>query len=93
MARGIVAAADETVVGRTIILASSHETTILELATLINVGAGGVRPVPHPHPQAEVNRYVGDATLAKDLLGWDATVTLVTGVDRTKEWYAARGLS
>ena len=93
VARGIVAAADETVVGRTIILASSHETTILELATLINVGAGGVRSVPHPHPQAEVNRYVGDATLAKDLLGWDATVTLVTGVDRTKEWYAARGLS
>ena len=90
---GIVAASVETVVGRTIILASGHETTILELATLVDGGVGGVRRVPHPHTRAEVKRYVGDATLARDLLGWDTNVDLVTGLDRTKEWFAARGLS
>ncbi len=89
-ARGIVDAAAETAVGRTINLATGRETSILELAALVDAGAGRVRRVEHPHPQAEVDRYLGDASLARALLGWRAEVDLRGGLARTRAWFAAQ---
>ena len=87
-ARGIVDAAAETAVGRTLNLATGRETSIRELAALIDDGAGRIRQVPHPHPQAEVERYVGDATRVGNLLGWRPEVALPEGLARTRAWFA-----
>ena len=89
-ARGIVDAAGEAVVGRTLNLASGAETSIAELAALIAGDPTRVRHVPHPHPEAEVARYIGDAALARAELGWTARVDLVEGLARTRAWFADR---
>ncbi len=87
-ARGIVDAAMESAVGRTLNLASGRETSIAELARLIAGDADRVRQVPHPHPAAEVSRYIGDAALARALLGWAPRVDLSEGLERTRGWFA-----
>ena len=87
-ARGIVDASVETAVGHTLNLASERETSIRELAALIDNGAGHVRRVPHPHPQAEVERYLGNAAQARGLLDWRPRVALPEGLARTRAWFA-----
>ena len=87
-ARGIVDAAKESAVGRTLNLASGAETSIAELARLIAGHPHRVRHVPHPHPEAEVSRYIGDAALARELLGWAPRVDLSEGLERTRAWFA-----
>ena len=73
-ARGIVEAAIEPAVGRTLNLASGAEASIAQLARLIAGDPNRVRHVPHPHPEAEVARYIGDAALAREVLGWTPRV-------------------
>lgn len=87
-ARGIVDASVETAVGHTLNLATGHETSIRELAGLIDEGAGRVRQVPHPHPQAEVERYLGNAARARALLDWRPRVALPQGLARTRAWFS-----
>ncbi len=87
-ARGIVDASVEAAVGQTLNLATGRETSIAELAALIDAGAGRVRQVPHPHPQAEVERYFGNAARAHELLNWRARVALPEGLARTRAWFA-----
>lgn len=87
-ARGIVDASAESAVGHTLNLATGHETSIRELATLIDDGAQRVRHVPHPHPRAEVERYLGNAARARELLDWRPRVTLAEGLPRTRAWFA-----
>ena len=89
-ARGIVDAATESAVGRTLNLASGAETSIAELAALIAGDPRRVRHVPHPHPEAEVARYIGDAALARQALGWTPRVDLAAGLARTRAWFADR---
>ena len=92
-ARGIVDAAAESAVDRTLNLASGRETSIAELAALIAGDPRRVRHVPHPHPEAEVARYIGDAALAREALGWTPRVDLAEGLARTRAWFADRGRS
>jgi UDP-glucose 4-epimerase len=87
-ARGIVDASMETAVGHTLNLATGRETSIRELAALIHADAGRVRQVPHPHPRAEVERYLGNATRARELLEWRPRVALPEGLARTRAWFA-----
>ena len=84
---GIVDASAETAVGRTLNLATERETSIRELAALIDAGAGRVRQIPHPHPRAEVERYVGNAARARELLDWRPHVALPEGLTRTRAWF------
>jgi nucleoside-diphosphate-sugar epimerase len=86
-ARGIVDASVEAAVGYTLNLATGRETSIGELARLIDDGAGRVRHVPHPHPQAEVERYLGRAARARELLGWRPRVALPEGLESTRAWF------
>ena len=87
-ARGIVDASVEAAVGQTLNLATGRETSIAELAALIDAGAGRVRQVPHPHPQAEVERYLGNAAYARELLDWRPRVALPEGLARTRAWFS-----
>ncbi|MCY3912216.1 MAG: GDP-mannose 4,6-dehydratase [Chloroflexi bacterium] len=89
-ARGIVDAAGESAVGRTLNLASGAETSITQLARLIAGDPSRVRHVRHPHPEAEVARYIGDAALARQTLGWTPRVDLAEGLARTRAWFADR---
>ena len=89
-ARGIVDAAAESAVGRTLNLASGSEASIAELARRIAGNPDRVRHVPHPHPEAEVARYIGDAAQARALLGWAPRVDLAEGLERTRAWFADR---
>ena len=87
-ARGIVDAAIEAVVGRVLNLASGAEISIADLASLITGDPKRVRRVPHPHPEAEVARYIGNAALARAELGWEPRVDLADGLARTRAWFA-----
>lgn len=86
-ARGIVAAAVDTGIGRTINLATGLETSIGDLARVIDGGAGNIRHVPHPYGRSEVDRYVGDASVATELLAWSARTPLLEGIARTRQWF------
>ena len=44
-----------------------------------------------PRP-AEVNRLVADATRAKELLGWEAKISLDEGLKAFIQWYNDYGL-
>lgn len=87
-ARGIVDASAESAVGRTLNLATGRETSIHQLARLIDDDAGRVRRVPHPHPRAEVERYLGNAARARELLDWRPRVALPEGLARTRAWFS-----
>jgi UDP-glucose 4-epimerase len=86
-ARGIVAAAVDTGIGRTINLATGLETSIGDLARVIDGGTGNIRCVPHPYDCSEVDRYVGDASVANELLAWSARTPLLEGIARTRQWF------
>lgn len=86
-ARGIVEAAGEPAAGRVINLATGVETSVAELAGLIAADADRIIRVPHPHPNAEVSRYVGDAARARDLIGWSPEVALSDGLRTTQAWF------
>jgi len=90
-ARGIVDAAIEPAVGSVINLATGRETSIDGLARLVSGDSKRVHHVVHPHPEAEVARYVGNSRLALDQLGWEPAVSLVDGLEETRAWMVAYG--
>jgi dTDP-glucose 4,6-dehydratase len=72
-------------------LGSEHEVTVLELAEMVITATGSSSPIvfaPRPEDDPQVRRP--DLRLAKELIGWDATVTPVDGIDRTVAWYRER---
>lgn len=91
-ARGAMRIAEEPVtIGREINLATGHEVSIGDLAnTVISILGGGkeivtdearIRPA-----KSEVMQLLGDATLAKELLGWEPEIDLNQGIEQTIEW-------
>jgi NAD dependent epimerase/dehydratase len=85
------ASAQPAVVGRTIQLGSGHDVSVGEIVELVGELLGRelevetqeqrVRP-----PGSEVRVLVSDPSLARELCGWEATVTLRDGLRRTMEW-------
>ena len=90
----LLAAAVPEAIGQTFNLGSGQEISIGELAQLIArmVGrsitvdseAERVRP-----EKSEVERLLADNTRARTVLGWDPTVSLEVGLQRTIEWVQA----
>jgi NAD dependent epimerase/dehydratase len=89
---GFVAAARvPDAVGETINLASGREISIGDLATLI--GRLLDKPVElQTSPErfrpaaSEVERLIGDASRARELLGWSSSIGLEDGLRRTAAW-------
>ncbi len=87
----VAAAACKEAIGRTINLGSGREISIGALAQLIGQAIGKpiqietdekrIRP-----KESEVERLLGDNTLARTLLQWEPAVTLEDGLARTIEW-------
>jgi len=87
----ITAATAPGVVGRTVQLGTGVEISIEDLAAVvadvtamplrIEVEDSRIRPAA-----SEVERLVADPSLARELLGWSAQVTLRDGLEKTVRW-------
>ena len=85
------AAASPAAVGKTINLGSGRETTIEDLVRMIAELAG--KPVAIEVDEArarpagsEVERLVASSTVARELLGWEPSVSLEEGLQATFAW-------
>ncbi|HWA23858.1 MAG TPA: NAD-dependent epimerase/dehydratase family protein [Caulobacterales bacterium] len=88
MARGLIAAGVNGEPGEVYNLASGAETTILELAGLINQLTGNKTPYdlkPKRDWDTSGKRF-GDPAKAKEKLGFEAKVDIRQGLERTVAW-------
>lgn len=94
-ARGfILASLTDTALGRTLNLATGTEISVKDLAARVLHAIGRQLPIEcedsRVRPEkSEVERLCGDATLAKNLLGWAPAVTLDEGISRVIEYVTA----
>jgi UDP-glucose 4-epimerase len=70
--------------GQTFNLGSGREVSINMLACL----AKGTSVVHEPSRPGDVRRLVADATLAREVLGFEPRVKLEDGIERLRAWYA-----
>lgn len=88
--RGIIAAAESSLSDEVLHLASGRETTINELAALILELVDSRVDVAHrARRPGEVERNFADASRARELLGWEAELSLRDGMAGTIEWFRA----
>ena len=89
-ARGIVAAGMAgDAIGQTINLGQGSEISINELAAAIQrvVGRPDASIIHEPPRPGDVLRLYADSTRARQLLGFQTSVTLSTGLAKLKQWY------
>ncbi|OYT99060.1 MAG: NAD-dependent dehydratase [Burkholderiales bacterium PBB1] len=71
-------------------IGNPQETTIRALAELILELTGSASPLVYrPLPQDDPMQRCPDITLARELLGWEPTIELKTGLMRTIEYFDA----
>ena len=86
--RGLLALLDSDYVGP-VNIGNPDEFTILELAEIVlEVTGSSSEIVFEPLPVDDPTQRRPDITLAREVLGWEPTVDLRTGVARTAEWFA-----
>jgi UDP-glucose 4-epimerase len=88
MARGLIACALKGEPGEIYNLATGKETSILELATLINQYTGNETPLDL-RPARDWDRSgkrFASTEKAKDILGFEARVSISDGLERTVNW-------
>lgn len=78
-------------VGRIVNACSGADITVNDLAKLTLETApkktkSRIKHVKHIHPQSEIKKLLGDYSLARELLGWNPSTSLKTGVSRTRDW-------
>jgi len=74
--------------GKVLNIASGLEITIDEVVKRIARHLNWTKPIAYEKPRAgDVRRYIGDGSLAKELIGYRPTVGLDDGLRRTIEWY------
>jgi len=72
-------------------LGNPQEVTVLELATLIRELAKSTSPITFvPRPEDDPTRRKPDIALATRTLGWEPTVPLRDGLERTLAWATPR---
>jgi dTDP-glucose 4,6-dehydratase len=91
LVRGLVAMVDSEATGP-VNLGNPNETTVAELAELIIELTASSSVLSHqPLPVDDPTRRRPDIAKASATLGWVPEVTLVEGLRRTIEWFAANG--
>ena len=73
-------------------VATSAETSVVELLQelipiLSAAGINGIRVVNATARKGDVRRSYSDTSKARELLGWQATVRLEEGLERTVHWF------
>jgi dTDP-glucose 4,6-dehydratase len=91
---GFIRAAMVAAIGQTFNLGSGEEISVGRLVELIGEILGKQLHVEHDprrdRPEtSEVDRLVSDNTRAREVLGWEPTVSLRDGLGRTLEWIGA----
>ena len=88
VARGLMACATRGDAGGTYNIASGQETTIGELAELINELTGNPTPIQNAAKRAwdRSGKRYGDPAASKSALGFEAKVGLREGLERTIAW-------
>ena len=91
VAAGVIAASTAPgVSGKAINLAPGGRVTLNSLfGVLRGVIGADVEPIHGPPREGDVRDSQADNTLARELLGFDAEVTVEEGLRRTVEWYRA----
>jgi nucleoside-diphosphate-sugar epimerase len=91
VARGLMQCATRGEPGGTYNIASGQETTILQLAELINELTGNPTPIQNAEKRGwdRSGKRFGDAATSKSALGFEAKVGLREGLERTIAWTRA----
>lgn len=85
--RGVLALMDSDVTGP-VNIGNPHEITMLELAEIvIDLTGSSSKLVYLPLPADDPLQRLPDIQLAKTSLGWEPTVTLRDGLERTISWF------
>lgn len=89
---GIVAGLDELSTGKisneTINLAQGHGNTLVDVVNIISLSLGKKPKVTYEASRpGEVTRYVADISKARELLGYDPTTPLSSGLIKSIEWW------
>jgi dTDP-glucose 4,6-dehydratase len=85
--RGIVALLDSDVVGP-VNIGNPHERTVLQLAEVVrDVTGSDSEVVFEPLPVDDPTQRRPDITRARELLGWEPTTDLETGLGRTADYF------
>lgn len=86
-----LAAADATAAsGETMNVACGSRTSLLELLAAIYRAAGrSVEPEFGPARLGDIQHSMADITKARELLGYEPSVSFADGIRRTVEWYRA----
>jgi dTDP-glucose 4,6-dehydratase len=88
LVEGIMAMGNSTQAGP-INLGNPQENTLLELAEMVTRIVGGSREMSFlPLPEDDPKQRNPDITRAKTLLGWEPSVALETGIEKTASWMA-----
>ena len=81
---------DTALDGLVVNAATGEDVSINALAERIAAGFVPVEHVPHDHPQAEIQRLVGDARRAAETVGWRPRTSLEEGLAQTLAFLASR---
>ena len=94
-AAGIILAGEsDAAIGETINLGSGSEIAIGELAQQVGSVVGRPAEVEHDAPRpGDVLRLCADTSKARQLIGYQANVTMSDGLCRLLDWYEASGVS
>ncbi len=80
------AAFSKAAVGEVINAGSGRDISINDLALLICKDKNRIKHVPHPHPQAEIQRLVCDYSKAGKILDWRPKTPLEEGIRQITIW-------
>lgn len=90
----LAAASEPGVAGEIFQIATSAETTVNELAAALEpvLHRAGVEELEirsAPPRKGDVRRNYSDTSKAREILGWEAAVSLTEGLQRTVDWFVA----
>ncbi|MGG1518906.1 GDP-mannose 4,6-dehydratase [Paenibacillus oryzisoli] len=63
-----------------------RDISVNELAKLVVGDEARIKHVAHIHPQSEIQKLLCNYSKAKELLGWEPSVSLEEGIKLTEEW-------
>jgi NAD dependent epimerase/dehydratase len=92
---GMIAAVESPrTIGRTIQLGTGEDVSVGDIVSLVGELVGKQLEVERDEqrvrpPNSEVERLVSDPRLARELMGWEPSVTLRDGLGQTIEWIGA----
>jgi dTDP-glucose 4,6-dehydratase len=89
LVRGLIALSEvDAIAGTVVNLGNPNEFTLLELAALVRDVTGSTSEVTFsPLPVDDPTQRRPDITVARETLGWEPTIEMRQGLQRTSDWY------